>query len=563
MRLSLSFTHCLEKIFHRRNAPSFTQQNTFSCLNNECYSWQGVYCLHKTDNETRRELRYQLDGELAPWISVRQVQSVPSHFPCYTEVDENYLTTEPGLFPDPLAPLADNRFFAACNYYGSLWLTLTPPAQGLPGGDYPLTLRVFDVQSGEPLAIVSATLHVVDAALPAQTLLHTEWLHSDCLADYYRIAVFSPQYWQAVRNFVRKAVEHGVNMLLTPIFTPPLDTAPGGERTTVQLIGVKRVGQDYLFDFSRLAQWVDLAREEGIEHFEIAHLFTQWGAAHAPKIIAEVDGRTRPLFGWHTDAHGEEYQRFLQALLPALTAWWRERGLQQRVWFHISDEPTLENIDAYQRASAALRPLLDGFRTFDALSDFAFYQRGLVETPVVATDHLEPFLEHQVPNLWAYYCCVQRTEVANRFFAQPSARNRILGVQLYRYNVSGFLHWGYNFYNSAHSRARLNPYAVTDSGNAFPSGDPFLVYPGEDLTPVESLRLKVLQAGLQDLRALRLLESLTDRATVLALIERELGMDITFKRYPHQAAPLLRLRERVNALIEASLPAPAGQRDAG
>ncbi|MCG8707188.1 DUF4091 domain-containing protein [Brenneria sp. 4F2] len=553
MRLSLSFTHCLEKIFHRRTLPSFTQNNRFSCLSNECFSWQGVYCLHKNDNETRRELRYRLEGSLAPYISVRQVQSVPSHFPCYTEVDENYLTTEPGLFPDPLIPLADDRFFVACNYYGSLWLTLTPPPDGMPDGDYSLTLSLFDVASGERLGSCAMTLHVVAASLPAQTLLHTEWLHTDCLADYYRIAVFSSQYWLAVRNFIRTAVGNGVNMLLTPIFTPPLDTAPGGERTTVQLIGVKRCGSDYQFDFSRLAQWVELALEEGIEHFEIAHLFTQWGAAHAPKIIAEVDGRIVPLFGWHTDAQGEEYQAFLQALLPELTAWWRERGLQQRVWFHLSDEPTLENIEVYQRVSAALRPLLKGFHTFDALSDYAFYQRGLVETPVVATNHLAPFLDNQVPHLWAYYCCVQRTEVANRFFAQPSARNRILGVQLYRYNISGFLHWGYNFYNSAHSRARLNPYAVTDSGNAFPSGDPFLVYPGEDLAPVESLRLKVLQQGLQDLRALRLLESLTSREATLALIEQELGMDITFKRYPHQAEPLLRLRERVNATIEAAL----------
>ena len=94
---------------------------------------------------------------------------------------------------------------------------------------------------------------------------------------------------------------------------------------------------------------------------------------------------------------------------------------------------------------------------------------------------------------------------------------------------------------------------MTDSGHAFPSGDPFVVYPGEDLQPVESLRLRVLHQGLQDMRALQLLESLTDRATVEALIESELGMRITFKRYPHQAGALLRLRDAVNRRIEALL----------
>ena len=84
-------------------------------------------------------------------------------------------------------------------------------------------------------------------------------------------------------------------MLLTPLFTPPLDTAVGGERTTVQLVRVTRSAQGYGFDFSRLAQWVALAQEEGIEHFEIAPLFTQWGAAHAPKIVVEEQGEARPL----------------------------------------------------------------------------------------------------------------------------------------------------------------------------------------------------------------------------------------------------------------------------
>ena len=46
----------------------------------------------------------------------------PSLFPCYQTVDDDYLTVEPGLFPDPLMPLPNNTFFVNGNYYGSLWL---------------------------------------------------------------------------------------------------------------------------------------------------------------------------------------------------------------------------------------------------------------------------------------------------------------------------------------------------------------------------------------------------------------------------------------------------------
>jgi len=45
-----------------------------------------------------------------------------------------------------------------------------------------------------------------------------------------------------------------------------------------------------------------MCKEHGIQCFEIAHLFTQWGAKHAPKIMATVDGEYRKIFGWETDS---------------------------------------------------------------------------------------------------------------------------------------------------------------------------------------------------------------------------------------------------------------------
>ncbi|MES9143981.1 glycoside hydrolase domain-containing protein, partial [Cutibacterium acnes] len=73
-------------------------------------------------------------------------------------------------------------------------------------------------------------------------------------------------------------------------FTPPLDTKVGGERPTVQLVGVNVTNGKYSFDFSKLKRFVDMCLGLGVEYFEMSHLFTQWGAAFAPKVIATVDG---------------------------------------------------------------------------------------------------------------------------------------------------------------------------------------------------------------------------------------------------------------------------------
>nr|WP_330387739.1 DUF4091 domain-containing protein [Lacrimispora sphenoides] len=119
---------------------------------------------------------------------------------------------------------------------------------------------------------------------------------------------------------------------------------------------------------------------------------------------------------------------------------------------------------------------------------------------------MEPFLDHKVPHLWSYYCTAQCVDVANRFMAMPSARNRVYGLQVYKYGIEGILHWGFNFYNSAFSLRHLNSYEVTDCDGSFPSGDAFLVYPGPDGVPEESIRLMVLYEAIQDHRALKLLE---------------------------------------------------------
>ena len=89
-----------------------------------------------------------------------------------------------------------------------------------------------------------------------------------------------------------------------------------------------------------------------------------------------------------------------------------------------------------------------GYPIMDALSSIDYYKDGIVEHPVPACDHIEPFYEAEVPDLWTYYCCGQHTDVPNRFISQPSYRNRIIGFLFYKYDIKGFLQWGYNFYNS-------------------------------------------------------------------------------------------------------------------
>ncbi|OUS72161.1 hypothetical protein B1748_25230 [Paenibacillus sp. MY03] len=525
-----------------------TEINSGTALWNEVYSFQVAY----RSGTLSRFLEVSVKSEMKPYITLRSVGLAPSDMPTFAQTDDDYTRTTPGLYPDILYPV-EQGVHALPHQWRSIWVTVALPSIAAVDAaqdkkSFAITLA-FASSEGTHLGEEQFTLEVLPAELPPQQLIHTEWFHTDCIATQYKVEMLGEEHWELIEKYASNAARHGVNLLLTPLFTPPLDTAIGGERPTIQLIGVKQVAEHtYEFNFEKLERWIAMCERVGILYYEFSHLFTQWGAKHAPKIIAEVDGEEQRIFGWDTDAGGEAYCAFLDQFLQELVAFIEKRGIEKQVYFHISDEPHKEHLEPYRQASEMLKKHLGNFAFLDALSDYDFYQHGLVDVPIPATNHIEPFIENQVEPLWTYYCCGQYIDVANRFFGMPSYRNRIIGAQMYKFNVKGFLHWGFNFWYSQHSLKAIDPFRVTDADCGFPSGDAFVVYPGAD-GPLDSLRWEVFYEGLQDMRALQLLEKLVGREQTMTLLEQGLQEKLAFDQYPKSLDWLLQTRQCINAAI--------------
>ena len=518
----------------------------FTGLRGEVISFQLAF----TVVEGNGTLAVSVSGLPEKCVRVRQVRQVPVIMPTYPGADDQYLRDQrPGLYPDALMDMRPHCLWSRTSHWESLWLDVEP---GAPG-DYDLDIALTVEETGEIAAQKRVRVHVLDARLPRQELIHTKWFHSDCLAAYYHVDVFSEEYWRIVENYVSLAVKRGINMLLTPIHTPPLDTREGSERPTVQLVDVYLEDGKYRFGFEKLRRWVDMCKGCGVEYYEMAHLFTQWGARHAPKIVAHTSEGEQRIFGWETDATGPDYAAFLGEYLPALTEELKRLGIADRCSFHISDEPGVANLAEYTAAKALVAPYLKDFRIMDALSNLDFYKQGLVDHPVVAINHIEPFLEAGVPELWGYYCCGQYKDVTNVFIAMPGARTRALGAQAFKFDLEGFLQWGFNFYNVQLSDYPIDPWAVTDGYGSWPAGDPFQVYPDEDGQPADSLRSMLFLEAMQDLRAMRLLESLAGRRLVLDLIDEGLDEPLRFDKCPYTDEYVLGLRDKVNREIAKRL----------
>lgn len=524
-----------------------------SCLRGEEVSWQIVCKLTGTGSNARfcQEFDWEIKTELQDPVTVREIVNVPSEIPAHIGVswgsDEDFITTKPGLFPDLLQELHDGKMELPFNYYRSFWISVKI-SEVAKAGVYPVTVRLKNEELGLS-AEKTMRLEVIDAVLPKQQLLHTEWFHSDCLMSYYRVDALSEEHWKLCEAYIKCAVENGINTILTPIFSLTMDRKEGVCRPVLQLVKVKKEGDTYRFDFADLKRWIRMCLALGVEYLELSHLFTQWGAKYAPVILVEEGGERNQKFGWHTPGLCEEYQDFLRQFLPRITAFLREEGVAERTLFHVSDEPCIQDRDAYKAALELVAPYLEGFRIMDAVFDVDMYAQNVIKDPVALTARYHLCAETGRKPEYVYYLFGQSYHWSNRLFAMESRRNRVLALQLYENGLKGFLHWGFNFWNNYDSRYPINPFFTTDGRNTYVSGCPFLVYPGEDGTPRESIRLKVLHEAMQDLRALQLLEQRMPREAVLQLLHGLAGEPIAFDWRAPDDACLLNFREKINRLI--------------
>ena len=483
-------------------------------------------------------------------ITFREVQNIPSLLPCAPD-DTWILSSEPGLYPDALVPISGELAIAA-NCWHAVWVSVDIP-EDAAAGTYRLKFKLqlfshiadpFFRQDTPDEKEAYITLTVCSATLPEQTLKVTHWFYADCIQHHYQVPAWSEDHWLWLEKYFRNYAEHHNNMLLTPLWSVPLDIIPDITRRPVcQLLEISRSGGQWHFDFSRLERWITTAQRCGIRYFEMVHAFSQWGLKYAPEII--VDGQ--PMFGTSTPSDAPEYADFLRALMQNMLPVLQKHGLTpENCYFHISDEPHGEEaLNRYRYAADLFREILQGYPYIDALSDVQFSRQGLIDRPIPTLWTLDEFLHESTAERWTYFAGSQEGMPA-RQFGMPSVRNRILGILLYVYDCKGFLEWGYNFWFGQFSRTLdVDVWVDSNSGRSFRSGGAYLVYPSPD-GPVDSLRHEVVAEAFQDEMALRLLESKNSRESVLQWLEQEAGYRLSMQKYPREDQWLLGLRRKLN-----------------
>ncbi|MDB6027390.1 MAG: hypothetical protein JWM68_3613 [Verrucomicrobiales bacterium] len=402
----------------------------------------------------------------------------------------------PGLVPDPLWPM--QRANAGTRESRSFWITLNIPADAKPGmHEFKVELTVLNGEKIEmPVQIEIAELVVQ----PRKDFPVIHWWRGEATWDYYKTGMFEDQrWWDITRSQMEDMLAHGSDVAFVPIFFERRETF---KRPCQLLIVNEPSPGKYEFDFSLVKRFLDMSKEVGFKQFEWQHFWIYWGVEHPMRIYKKEKDQYVML--WKPDISGfsDTYIDFLKQFLPQFHNFLRKEGVLDQSYFHLSDEPGGgEHIVRYRKARQILRdlaPWMQG-KVMDALSHIEYGREGITDIPIPIVSSAQKYVDEKIPH-WVYYCCSPTGDWLNRFMDTPLPKIRMSGMLFYRMGAKGFLHWGYNYWHKMEREDLGDPF--TDASNSdwpgIPYGDPFMIYPGADGKPMDSIRWEVFAESLQD-----------------------------------------------------------------
>ena len=168
-------------------------------------------------------------------VKIYHVKSSPVFLDNYAGHDDYVELDGEGIIPDILEEDLSALVLGSGKY---LFFAIEVDCDKLPCGENKIEFLLKDAKDVE-YDKAEFTLEVIDKALPKQEFAVTQWIHPDCIVHVHGVEIFSTEFFHFFRKYVQAAVRYGQNMLLTPLFTFPLDTVVSGERDNFQLVKVK------------------------------------------------------------------------------------------------------------------------------------------------------------------------------------------------------------------------------------------------------------------------------------------------------------------------------------
>ena len=369
-----------------------------------------------------------------------------------------------------------------------VWIAVDVPRDAAPGR----YLGEVLVRSAAGTAKVPLMTEVLPATLPEPRdwKVHVDlWQHPDAVARYHDVPMWSPEHFALMKPLMRRLADAGQKTITCTL----INEAWGGQ-TYDKFRGMiewrRKADGTWRYDYSVFDRWVEFMQQEcGFENARI-HCYTMipWSLKFA--YLDEARGVHDELA---LKPGSPEYEKHWGAFLKDFTAHLRSKGWLEKTRIGIDERP-----DHLLRPTLALIAThAPELKLASAIDHPSALTREIDDiSPGIGTsgEFTPEMLEarRKEGKRTTFYVCTN-PPTPNNFTFSPPAESEWLGLFASARGFDGFLRWAYNSWVE-------NPLDSTDF-TSWPSGDCFLVYPGNR----SSIRFERLRDGLEDFEKVRLL----------------------------------------------------------
>lgn len=481
----------------------------------------------------------------AEHVACNFVGFIPIEHNTYYTPDEELLCKAPGEIPDVL--LADEKIALPADRTQTIWVSVYVPKE-TPAGRYTGTI---EVEADGEVTPVPIEVQVFDFAVPDERHLYvTNWFSTGNIVGPVGAEPESEEFFMMLRVYADNMASHRQNVFWIPWRLIKVTREPDGSLA---------------FDYSKFDRYVETFLDAGVDgRIEIqATAHRGKGGWESRDVIPMTVQATDRATGEAATLSAEEG---LGPLLAALEKHLEERGWLERAMIHISDEPYLRNLESWREASAFVHRYAPRIKRIEAIESRRF--DGALEVWAPKLSHLRNWYSYydearkQGSEMWYYICCHPPGVYMNRFLDYALIKTRLLHWVNYRYDLPGYLHWGFNFWVG-------DPFGPPPEG--LPPGDRNIVYPGPEDNPyslLNSIRWEVQRDSIEDFEYMWLLEQ-RNREVIEGLGEAAKGFDPrarsrelcgklvrTFTDYEKAPARFQEVRATLGREIESALEEP-------
>jgi Domain of unknown function (DUF4091) len=412
---------------------------------------------------------------------------VNSH-PADTPLDE-VVRSEVGPYPDPLFPLTKEISLQGARTE-TIWISVFTPQDTRPG----IYQGAVEIDAGKQKLRLPFHVEVFAATVPTeQKLWVTNWLwfEQELMAKHYPQLKSDPdRYWGILENIGRTMAEYKQNVVFVPVRTLAKTHLADG---AVE------------YDFGLVDRWIEIFDKAGMARMiEGGHLSGRLGGGYDSPYVLPTDlVENGQIVRKELPANDPRAEQNLRAFLLQLRNHLKEKGWLNRYVQHVHDEPHGAEMPVYRRFVHIVSEELPGVPTLDAISlgeDISAQEETTIWVPKLGTfdERLDAIAAHKARGgqSWYYICLDPRGKYLNRFTDYPTLKVRLLPWLNYRYKLTGYLHWGGNFWTD---RPFENVQPDWGGGFFLPAGDNAIVYPDPEHDAVfVSERLEVMREGIED-----------------------------------------------------------------